>query len=123
MYMAIKEKREQEEGFIGFAEALKVSFLVFVVGSIFSVIVTNVLHNMDSELYDIAIKKSLETSEKAMNMLKVPEAQRQVELQKAADINPFTFKMAMLQYSIGLIFPGFILALILSAILKRDNNA
>lgn len=124
MYMAIKAERDMNEGFISFSEALKVSFLAFVIGNIFPIVAQHLIFTMDADLIVLLKEKSIEMVEKVSDMMGASEEEKQ-EAMKAASEKDFSYTpgRSLLGYAGSLIFPGFILSLILSLILKRGNDA
>lgn len=124
MYMAIKAERDQMDGFISFSEALKVSFLTIVIGNIFPIVAQHLMYTMDAEMLVLLKEKSLQMVEKMTDMMGVPEAEKQEALKSASEQDySYTPGRSLLGYAGTLIFPGIILSLILSLILKRGNDA
>lgn len=122
MWRAGSATKEDNSGYLTFKQALKPTFLTFVVGSLIAVIFTYVLYNfIDPTLNDMLQEKSIEMAEKAAKMFGADdEALEQIREQVEAKGVSMSIGQIIQQYLVGLIFPGFILALIVSAIVKKN---
>ena len=120
---AIEEKR-RNEGLITFSEALKVTFLTYAIGGVLWAIYYYLLINViDTSLNDVAREVTLELTEGMVDMMG-GEADQLDNLEDQLDEQNMTmsFPIIFMNYLVSLIFPGFILALIISAITKNAKN-
>jgi hypothetical protein len=122
MWRAGSATKADNSGYLTFKQALKPTFLTFVVGSLIAVIFTYLLYNfIDPTLNDLLQEKSIEIAEKAAKMFGADEeALEQIREQVEAKGVSMSIGQIIQQYLVGLIFPGFILALIVSAIIKKN---
>jgi small-conductance mechanosensitive channel len=122
MWRAGSATKEDNSGYLTFKQALKPTFLTFVIGSLIAVIFTYLLYNfIDPTLNDLLQEKSIEMAEKAAKMFGADEeALEQIREQVEAKGVSMSIGQIIQQYLVGLIFPGFILALIVSAIIKKN---
>ena len=122
MWRAGNAEKMENGGYLTFKQSLKPTFLTYVVGSLIGIIFTYILYNfIDPTLNDMMLEKAIEMGEKMVKMLggneeAIEKAREEVENRGAS----MTIGTIIQQYLIGLIFPGFILALIVSAIVKKN---
>lgn len=122
MVMAALAVRKEQDGFLEFKEGLKVTFLVWVIGSLCSTIFLYVLHNfIDTGLEEI--QREVVTEMMDTFMANADEATLET-ITEAMEEQGFglDLKKSFLGYGFGLIFPGFIMALIISAIVKKKRT-
>ena len=127
MYRSAVEEKRKNEGYLSFGEALKVTFVTYIIGTLFYTIYFYLMFNVfDPSLQETMREVSIETAESFAKMLGGGEEQLDMmhEQLESQEIQ-MTFSVMFLNYLIGLIFPGFVLALVISAITKKvaDNNA
>lgn len=122
---AIKQEREENEGVITFGEAFAVSFPVFAIGfAIFSLF--NILHlNLDPDFKALGELVSLESAqamiEKVSGFIETDEEAMARAMEELENDPPkITNGLMFFGFIINLIFPGAILALIQSAIMKKS---
>jgi hypothetical protein len=121
MYRSAIEERTKNEGLLSFGEALKSTFLTYVIGTLFGSIYIYLMFNViDPSLGEVLREVQMEQAEFFANLLGaedqidgLPEVIEQQNIQ-------FNFYMVLMQYLVGLIFPGFVLALVISAITKKE---
>lgn len=122
MWRAGNTEKIENGGYLTFKQSLKPTFLTYVVGSLIGVIFTYLLYNfIDPTLNDMMLEKSIEMAEKMVKMFggneeAVEQAIAEVEKKGAS----MTIGTIIQNYLVGLIFPGFVLALIVSAIVKKN---
>ena len=122
MVMAARAERADNEGFLSYGEALKTTFLVFVVGSLLSTIFSYSLYNyIDPSLVDQMKEAALETSVKMAEFFGAPEDQLDQIREEIMnqDMSMGVGRM-ILQWVYSLIF-GFICSLIVSAFVKKSG--
>jgi len=121
MFLAIKQTLDQETH-LNFSEGLKPAFLCFLVGSLIFAIAKFVLINyIDPSLLDIQSQTAIETFEtlaKQLNMSEEDIFARREDMR----INPPTPGAldATLYWLVGLIFPGLVLSILISLVVKRN---
>ncbi len=123
MFLAIRDTKNEQEGFISFGECLKASFLTYIIGSLIGVIFSFVLMNyLDPSLLDLQKEAAIEAAESMSSMLGAPEEamEEMREQMEEQDLDTFTVGQAMIGWLGGLVFPGLILALIMSGVLKKN---
>jgi hypothetical protein len=121
MVMAAKAVRSEQDGFLEFREGLKVTFLVWVIGSAILSLFTYILFNfIDTGLADVQREVVTEMMEKFMASA---DEQTVDMFNEAMEEQGFGLDLtkATMGYLLGLIFPGFIIALITSLILQRKR--
>ncbi len=123
MIRACTTERNDNGGVLPFANALKTSFIVYVVGALLIVIFQYVLYNfIDPGLIDLEVQSALEMTRKMMEMMGAPEAQIEKELSQLKDQDfSMTLGRTAGAYAVSLL-GGFIVALISAAITKRSGN-
>jgi hypothetical protein len=123
MYMAVKQTREEQDGFISFGKALAPAFLTFVVGSFLVAVFQYVMYNfIDSSLLDALYDQSVEQIERMSGMLGEEGTEAALERLDEKGVS-FGIGQVLLGYGFGLIIPGFIFALIIAAILKKEDKS
>lgn len=119
MYKAGVDERSENGGFITFKEALKPTFLTYVIGSLIATIFTYLLFTViDPGLMDLQNEIAAERIQSMSGMLGeegVEEALKRLEEQGAMKISD-----TALGYAMMLIF-GFVIAAIISAIVKKKR--
>lgn len=123
MYRSAVEERALNGNVLSFGDALKASFLTYVIGALIAVLFSYVLYNfIDPGLVDIAQEKVAEAMEKMSGLLG-EEAQEEMEaaLEESMDKMNYSLPTLLQGYVFSLIF-GFIIALIIAAITKRNDN-
>ncbi|MFT6806786.1 MAG: hypothetical protein ACJA01_000002 [Saprospiraceae bacterium] len=128
--LAMKEARTEQEGYLGFGEAMKVGLGVFILGTLMSSIFQWVLFNfVDISLIEASKEYSIETarvmSEKMGNMMNMSEEQMeemvsQTEEQMANMGNPMSLGMIVQSWLLVSLIGGLPLNLIVAAIMKKS---
>lgn len=121
MYKAGVDEREEQGGFITWKEALKPTFLTYVVGSLLATIFTYLLFNViDPSLIEIQKGMAIEQMQSMEGMIGeegVEEGIKQIEERGTSGLND-----TLIGYAFMLII-GFVFAAIISAIVKRNHPA
>jgi hypothetical protein len=121
MVMACKAVRTDNEGILLFRDALRISFLVFVIASAVLLFFKFVLHNfVDTGLADVQMQIAVESIEKLGRFMGESAMDELLEELENPDNYQLTVGKTLLGYGFGLIFPGFIISLIVAAVLKRN---
>ena len=112
----------KQQGYLEFAQALKVTFLILVIGSLIATIFQFILFNY----IDVPFRQALaqETAQKAEQMMRrfgASESDIEKAVEKTLDQNNYTIGKLLLGFVFGCIF-WFIVALIVSAIIKRKRS-
>jgi hypothetical protein len=111
--------RNENDGFLPFKEALKATFLIWVISSFLVIVFKYALFNfIDPGLVDIQMELVMENIEKIGSLM--GEEGMEAMMEPLSDPNNFklTLSKALTGYAFGLIIPGIIIALIVSAIIK-----
>lgn len=124
MILAILAERKDQEGFISFGEALKTSFLTYLVYIVVTLIIGYILMQMWSE---DDWNKMAEFQRKTMTAMFGAAGMDQVQMEEAlSEVTSAGLKEqmsgigSMMMSMLGSSFVGLILSLIISAILKRN---
>lgn len=113
--------RREQNGFLTFKNALQPTFLTYAIGALIGTIFIYVMyHYVDTSLVELTKEKAMEQTEKMMSAFGAGQEDIDKTIEGMEDQNFETgIGKTLLQYAFGLIF-GFILALIISAIIKRN---
>lgn len=122
MYRSAVDERRKNEGLLSFSEALKVSFLTFVIGKLFYSIYIYLMFNyFDPSLNEVLREVTADTLEYFAKLAGAEDSLDQVHDQMESQNMQMSFSILFLDYLVELIFPGFIIALVISAITKKEN--
>ena len=124
MYLSINTTKVEQEGFISFGESLKASFLTYMLGSLIGVLFTFILMNyIDPSLLEMQKEMAIKIAEDMTSMFGAPEEamEEMREEMENQNLDTMTFGQTMLTWLSGLIFPGLIITLIMSGILKKND--
>lgn len=117
MVRAVKEYKSHID-YMSFSEALKMSFLTYVVGNLIYTLFFFVLMNyIDPGLLDLQREISIDAIEKLSGLLGEEGTEAALDALENQDWS-FGVGKALQTYFMGLIIPGFIIALIISAVMK-----
>ena len=127
IYLTIKEERGEESGYT-IGDGIKAGMICFGLGTLLSTIFAFILFNIiDPSLIDAGIEFAQQIAEKTANTIAnisgmddSQKAEMMAEVAKQEFPNPFTAVKLGIGWVIGLIFPGIIISLIISAIMKRN---
>ena len=113
--------RREGNGFISFKDTLKPTFLTYAIGALIGTIFIYVMyHYVDPGLVDLTKEKALEQTEKMMSTFGAPQDDIDEAIEKMEQQSfESGIGKTLLQYCFQLIF-GFILALIISAFIKKN---
>ena len=104
--------------YMSFGDALKPSFLTYVVGNLIYIIFYFVLLNFIApELIDMQKDIAMEAMEKLGGLMGEDAMEEALDQLEAQSFN-FNFTTALWSYAWGLIFPGFIIAVVIALIMK-----
>lgn len=124
MIVAARSTRAKQEGVMSFGEALSSTFLTYIIGSlIFAVFSFTMSNIIDPSLLDIQQEVTLETLDKMSGMLGGNDDQIEMMKEGIEDGVDIGFGSVMMGWAFSLILPGFIIAAIISAIMKRSATA
>jgi hypothetical protein len=113
--------RKQQGGYLEFSEALKNTFLILVMGSLIATLFQFILFNyIDVSFRQALAQVTAEQAEKLMRRLGAPESQIDEAVEKTLNQNNYTIGRLLLGFVFGCIW-WFIVALIVSAIIKRKR--
>ena len=115
------QQRKLQGGYLEFSEALKVTFLILVIGSLISTIFDYILLNyIDVPFREALMQDAAEKAERMLAKLGMPQEKIDEAMEQAMNKNNYTIGKQLLGFAfrcIGL----FIVALIVSAIIKRKR--
>jgi hypothetical protein len=125
--LSIRADRAEEGGYT-MAEGIKAGMITYGIGTLLSTIFIYLLINIiDPSLIDEAIAFTREIAEKTANTMagfmgadETAKAEMMEEMNSQEITNPYTLGKMGISWVVGLIFPGLIIALISSAILKKN---
>ena len=123
MYLSIKETRDHQEGFISFGEAIKASFLTYIIGSLIAILFTFILMNyLDTSLLELQKEQAIAMTESMSSMFGANEEMMEEMREQMDDqLGTFSFGQAIMGWLGSLVFPGIIISLIISAIMKKND--
>lgn len=122
MVIAARKTRESQDGFMSFGEALSPTFLTYVVGSLIFTLFHYVMNHMiDPSLLDIGKEVAIEAIDKLSGMLSMDEDQLDM-MKDAVEEGESGLGSVLMGWAFSLIIPGFIIAAIMSAIMKKNAN-
>ncbi|MEO1518872.1 MAG: DUF4199 domain-containing protein [Bacteroidota bacterium] len=120
MIKAGMDERDANGGFMTWGEALKPTFLTFVVSSLLYTIFYYLLFNViDPGLEDMQMEAMMEMADKMEAWIGEEGAEAMKEGIEEQDLS-FTFSRACLTYATRLLFPGFIFAAITALVVRRN---
>ncbi|MDF1695583.1 MAG: DUF4199 domain-containing protein [Saprospiraceae bacterium] len=123
MYRAAAQERKLNEGILSFGEALKVTFLTYTIGGLIGAIYIYLMFNViDPSLNDVMREVSVEQAESVAKFLGAEDQLDSLPDEMEKQNIQMSFSMVFLNYLVSLIFPGFIFALVISAITKKENT-
>ena len=122
MVKVAMEEKEANGGFLTFAEALKSTFLVYVVHAVIFYIMYYVLYNyIGPELEDLTREKAIAMMDKMSGFMGEEAAEKAAE---QIDQQDFSYGIGKLMLSLLMsAIGGFIISLIVSLIMKRNPEA
>ncbi len=125
MWKSATEERANNGGFMTFGEGLKAAFLAAVIGGLIAQLFSYILMNyIDPTLIDTLRETSIASAEKMISMFgdneEAAEAMR--EAMEEQDFTP-TLISTLTTYLVSLIFPTFVIALIIAAITKKQDQS
>lgn len=124
VYRSAIDEKQLNEGVLTFSDALKVTFLCYAIGNVIWSIYYYLLINVfDPSLNDVAREVSLELAEGMLSAMGTEDQIDNLSDQLDEQNLTMSFPMIFMNYLVSLIFPGFVLALIVSAITKNEKQA
>jgi len=128
MVLAGRDTKRDLEGFMSWGEALKPTWITYLIGSLIMIIFQYVLMNfIDTNLLEIQKELDLERTIKFAEMFGAPEDAIE-EMEAAFEEQDVTAgysspMMIVFGWGIGLIFPGFLFAAIISIFVRKNRPA
>lgn len=123
MYRSTADEKKINEGLLSFGEALKVSFLTYVIGGFIGAIYIYLMFNViDPSLVDVMKEISIEQAETIAKFLGAEDQLENLPDEMDKQNLAMNFSMVLMNYLFSLIFPGFIFALVISAITKKEQS-
>jgi hypothetical protein len=115
------QQRKSQGGFLEFSEALKVTFMILVIGSFISTVFDFILFNyIDVPFRQALTQEAAEKAERMLERLGMPQDQIDKAMDEALNKNSYSIGNQFLGFAfrcIGL----FVVALIVSAIIKKKR--
>ena len=123
MYRSAVEERRNNEGLLSFGDALKSTFLTYIIGTLIGAVYIYLMFNVfDTSLNEVLREISLEQGEMVAKFLGAEDQLDTLPDELDNQNIQMNFSMIFMQYLVGLIFPGFILALVISAVTKKEQD-
>ena len=123
MYRGPVEARKNGNGILKFGEALKISFLVYVLGTLISSIFVFLMFNyIDTSLNEVLREIQIEQTEFMVKLMGGEDQLDLIQDQIEQQDMQMTPSVMVLGYLVNLIFPGFVMALIIAAITKKTGS-
>jgi hypothetical protein len=115
--------RKQQGGYLEYSEALKNTFLILIIGSLIATIFQYILFNyIDVSFREALAQVTAEQAEKLMRRFGAPEDDIDKAVETTLNKNNYTIGKLLMGFVLGCIW-WFIVALIVSAIIKRKRPA
>ena len=115
--------RKQQGGYLEFSEALKATFLILIIGSFIATIFQYILFNyIDVPFREALAQVTAEQAEKLMRRFGASEDDIDKAVETTLNKNNYTIGKLLMGFVFGCIW-WFIVALIVSAIIKRKRPA
>ncbi len=121
--LAALKLRKQQEGFLEFGEALKVTFTVFALALFMQTVFTYILFNfIDISFKDTLIVESMNKNEQWLRKIGTPDDQieKAMDMQRGRD--PFSVNLVLLGYGTTCII-AFIFCLLISLVVRKKKPA
>ncbi len=120
MFIATFEVRKLEGGFIGFRTALRPAFLTFVVASLqYFVFYYALVNFVDTSIVEIEREVAISAIESTRNMVGNRQVEDMIEAIQAEDYG-FHLSDMLWAYVRNLIFPGFVFALFVAFLVRKQ---
>ncbi len=120
MYKAGMDRRNELGGYISWGEALKTTFITFVVASLFYTIFMWLLFNViDPGMADLQREVAMEGIEMARSFVGEETYDEMIAGIEGREFG-MTFSNSILSYAFRLIFPGFLFAALISLVVRRN---
>jgi len=120
MFLATFEARRQAGGFISFRPALRPAFLTFVVASLqYFVFYYALVNYVDTSIIEIEREVAISAIESTRNMVGDQQVEDMIETIQAEDYG-FHLSDMLWAYVRNLIFPGFIFALFVAFLVRKQ---
>ena len=120
------QQRKSLGGFLGFGEVFVSSIAIYAIASFIGVIFMIIMIRLNPELVELTKETSNQFIENTLSMMGQSEEQIALAIEEAneRDPNQFTsFGTQLIGWLIGIIFPGFIYALIATLITKKKDKS
>lgn len=119
--LACLKARRENDGFLSFREALKISFAIFVLTGIVTSLFSFILFNyIDPAFADSMKQVTIEQTQKMMAGFKVPQEEIDKAINKMISENLYSFGKIIQSFLFGCIL-YFIFSLIIAAIVKKKK--
>ncbi|HLO81917.1 MAG TPA: DUF4199 domain-containing protein [Chitinophagaceae bacterium] len=119
--LALRRAKKENNGFLEFREALKISFGVLVCSTLATSIFSYLLyHYIDPAFGERMVQLTMEKSQQFMEKLGTPQDAIDKAVKEMTFENLFSFKKVFQGFMFGCIF-NFIVALIIAAIMKKKK--
>jgi hypothetical protein len=119
--LGVMQQRKQLGGYLEFGEALKVAFLILVLGSLIATVFQYILFNyIDVPFRQALMQEAAAKAERLMGRLGMPQEQIDKATEDMLNGNSYTIGKLFLGFAFGCIW-WFIVALVVSAIFKRKR--
>lgn len=115
------QQKKSQGGYLEFSAALKVTFLILVIGSLLQTLFMSLLLNyIDVPFREALNQEAAEMTEKMMRKFGAMESQIEEAKDKMMSQNNYSFGKQSVSFAFGCIF-WFLMALIISAIIKKKK--
>lgn len=115
------QQKKLHGGYLEFSEALKVTFLILVIGSFLQTLFMSILLNyIDVPFREALNQEAAAMAEKMMRKFGAPESQIEASMDKMMSENNYSLGKQSVSFAFGCIF-WFLMALIISAIIKKKK--
>jgi hypothetical protein len=122
IYLAQKEVKEAEDGFLSFGESFVAGWKTYAIGSLLAVLFTYVLFNfIDTSLLEIQKEQAIEMIESMAERFNMPEDQLDAEIDKIENKNFSGIGQYLLNWGFAILIFGSILSALMALFTKNSR--
>ncbi len=122
MVKSVSDTKNDSGGFLTLSDSFKAAWLTFVLGSFISSVFLFVLVNfVDPSLIEVIRNTQIEALQKIGELVSISPDKLEEQISVIKDTNPFGLAQIALSIPISFLFPGAVIAIIIAAILRKND--
>lgn len=122
MIKSVNDTKKDNKGFLSLGDSFKAGWLAYVLGSFISSVFMYILVNfVDPSLIEIIRSTQIEALQKVGETFNLSTEQLQEQISVIEETNPFGLAQIALSVPISFLFPGAVIAIIIAAILRKND--